>query len=104
MRVALPGLTALSMSPCLNDLIQSLLPSIYPILKQELSLSFAEIGLITLIFQVTASLLQPLVGVATDRKPQPFSLPVGMVCSLIGLLLPSPAPTLGLVLVPPAPM
>jgi MFS transporter, FSR family, fosmidomycin resistance protein len=97
-RTVLPILTALSLSHCLNDLIQSLLPSIYPILKQELSLSFAEIGLITLVFQVTASLLQPLVGIATDKKPQPFSLAVGMVCSLIGLLLLSRAHTLALVL------
>jgi MFS transporter, FSR family, fosmidomycin resistance protein len=98
-RVALPVLTALSLSHCLNDLIQSLLPSIYPILKQDLSLSFAEIGFITLVFQVTASLLQPMVGVATDRRPQPYSLAVGMVCSLIGLLLLSRAHTFALVLV-----
>ncbi len=58
-RTALPILTALSVSHCLNDLLQSLLPAIYPNLKQDLSLSFAEIGLITLVFQVTASLLQP---------------------------------------------
>lgn len=83
----LPILTALSASHFLNDLIQSLLPSVYPILKQDLSLSFAEIGLITFVFQITASLLQPFVGVFTDKRPLPASLAVGMVCSLVGLVL-----------------
>lgn len=83
----LPILTALSASHFLNDLIQSLLPSVYPILKQDLSLSFAEIGLITFVFQVTASLLQPFVGVFTDKRPLPASLAVGMACSLVGLVL-----------------
>lgn len=83
----LPILTALSASHFLNDLIQSLLPSVYPILKQDLSLSFAEIGLITFVFQVTASLLQPFVGVFTDKRPLPASLAIGMACSLVGLVL-----------------
>lgn len=83
----LPVLTALSASHFLNDLIQSLLPSVYPILKQDLSLSFAEIGLITFVFQVTASLLQPFVGVFTDKRPLPASLAIGMACSLVGLVL-----------------
>ena len=94
----LPILAALSASHFLNDLIQSLLPSIYPILKQDLALSFAEIGLITFVFQVTASLLQPVVGVFTDKRPQPASLPIGMACSLAGLLLLSRAHALWVVL------
>jgi len=69
---------AASFSHLLNDTIQSLIPAIYPVLKASFQLSFAQIGLITLTFQVTASLLQPLVGLYTDRRPQPFSLPVGM--------------------------
>ena len=99
MRATLPVLAALSLSHCLNDLLQSLLPAIYPILKQDLALNFADIGLITLIFQITASLLQPMVGMITDKRPQPFSLVVGMACSMIGLLLLSHAHTLGLVLI-----
>lgn len=94
----LPILTALSASHFLNDLIQSLLPSVYPILKQDLSLSFAEIGLITFVFQVTASLLQPVVGVFTDKRPLPASLAIGMACSLVGLLLLSRAHALWVVL------
>jgi MFS transporter, FSR family, fosmidomycin resistance protein len=98
MRATLPILTALSLSHCFNDLLQSLLPAIYPILKQDLSLTFAEIGLITLIFQITASLLQPMVGIVTDKRPQPYSLVIGMACSMVGLLLLSRAHSLGLVL------
>ncbi len=96
--LALPILTALSASHLVNDLIQSLLPAVYPILKQDLALSFAEIGLITFVFQVTASLLQPLVGIATDKRPRPGSLVVGMGCSLVGLLVLSGAHTLWIVL------
>lgn len=96
--LALPVLVALSASHFLNDLIQSLLPAVYPILKGELGLSFAQVGLITFVFQVTASLLQPVVGVYTDRRPLPASLPVGMACSLLGLLLLSRAHSLWVVL------
>ena len=71
----------------LNDLNQSLVPALYPILKTSYGLDFAQIGMITLAFQLTASMLQPVVGMVTDRHPQPFSLPVAMSCSLIGLLL-----------------
>jgi MFS transporter, FSR family, fosmidomycin resistance protein len=78
---------AASFSHLLNDTIQSLIPAIYPVLKASFQLSFAQIGLITLTFQVTASLLQPLVGLYTDRRPQPFSLPIGMAFSLVGLVL-----------------
>src|SRR5918911_565606 len=85
-RVAVPILAAISVSHLLNDLIQSLLPAIYPILKANYHLDFGQIGLLTLTFQLTASLLQPLVGTYTDKKPQPFSLVVGMGFTLIGLL------------------
>jgi FSR family fosmidomycin resistance protein-like MFS transporter len=84
--VAVPILAAISVSHLLNDLIQSLLPAIYPILKSSFHLDFGQIGLLTLTFQLTASLLQPLVGIYTDRKPQPFSLVVGMGFTLTGLL------------------
>jgi len=86
-KTALVVLGAISFSHLLNDMMQSLLPSIYPILKDEYALSFGQIGLITLTFQVTASLLQPVVGFATDKKPMPYALPVGMGSTLIGLLL-----------------
>ncbi len=85
-RVAVPVLAAISVSHLLNDLIQSLLPAIYPILKDNYRLDFGQIGLLTLTFQMSASLLQPLVGIFTDRRPQPFSLVAGMGFTLIGLL------------------
>ena len=66
--------------------MQALLPAIYPMLKSGFALSFGQIGLLTLIFQVTASLLQPIVGLYTDRRPQPYSLPLGMACSLLGMV------------------
>lgn len=84
---------AISFSHLLNDMIQSLILAIYPILKGDFSLSFGQVGLITLTYQLTASLLQPLVGMFTDRKPMPFSLPVGMGFTLGGLLLLSAAQT-----------
>ncbi|ACL57145.1 MFS transporter [Methylobacterium nodulans] len=84
-------LAALSLSHLLNDLIQSLLPAIYPLLKQSYRLDFGQIGLLTLGFQLTSSLLQPVVGLSTDRRPQPFSLAAGMLLSLAGLLLLSQA-------------
>ena len=80
-------LVAISFSHLLNDTIQSLIPAIYPILKQSFQLSFAQVGLITLTFQLTASLLQPFVGIYTDRRPQPYSLAIGMGFTLVGLLL-----------------
>lgn len=86
-------LAAISFSHLLNDLIQSLLPAIYPMLKGSFGLTFAQIGLITLAFQLTASLLQPLVGLYTDRRPKPFSLAAGMGLTLLGLLLLSVAPS-----------
>jgi FSR family fosmidomycin resistance protein-like MFS transporter len=78
---------ALSFSHFLNDMIQSLLPALYPMFKVNYALSFMQIGLIAATMQVTSSLLQPLVGMFADRRPQPYSLPVGMGVSLTGLLL-----------------
>jgi MFS transporter, FSR family, fosmidomycin resistance protein len=82
-----PILLAISFSHLLNDTIQSLIPSIYPMVKDSYQLNFAQIGIITLTFQLSASLLQPLVGFYTDKKPQPFSLATGMGFSLIGLIV-----------------
>jgi FSR family fosmidomycin resistance protein-like MFS transporter len=92
-------LGAISFCHALNDMFQSLLPSIYPILKASFHLDFGQIGLITLTYQLVASLLQPFVGLYTDRKPQPYSLPVGMGFTLIGLLLLSVAPNFNLLLI-----
>ncbi|MBZ9935125.1 MFS transporter [Mesorhizobium sp. BR1-1-16] len=86
-RTAFGILVAISMSHLLNDLMQSVISAIYPILKTEFSLDFGQIGIIQLVFQCTASILQPVVGIYTDKKPMPFSLPVGMGCTLLGLLL-----------------
>ncbi len=80
-------LVSLSVCHLLNDMNQSLVPAIYPILKTSYQLDFGQIGLITLAFQMTASMLQPVVGMVTDRHPRPFSLPIGMSCSLLGLLM-----------------
>lgn len=82
-----PIVLALSFSHFLNDLVQALLPAIYPIIKDAYTLDFGQIGLLTLAFQLTASLLQPVVGMITDRHPQPFSLVAGMGTTLVGLLL-----------------
>src|SRR6202171_2094044 len=79
-------LGAISVCHLLNDMLSSLLPSIYPLLKDSFHLNFAQVGLITLTYQTTASLLQPLVGFYTDKKPMPYSLPVGMGLTLVGLL------------------
>ncbi|SAL39341.1 major facilitator transporter [Caballeronia terrestris] len=84
-------LGAISFSHLLNDMIQSLILAIYPMFKSEFALSFGQIGLITLTYQITASLLQPLVGLYTDKHPKPYSLPVGMGFTLSGLLLMSVA-------------
>jgi MFS transporter, FSR family, fosmidomycin resistance protein len=91
-RAAFKILLAISFCHLLNDAIQSLLPAIYPILKNSFHLDFGEVGLIALTSQLTASLLQPLVGHYTDRKHQPYSLAVGMGFTLVGLLILSRAP------------
>nr|WP_246681671.1 MFS transporter [Methylobacterium sp. L1A1] len=95
---ALTVLLGLSLSHLLNDLVQSLLPAIYPLLKQSFHLDFGQIGLLTLAFQATASLLQPAIGLSTDRNPMPFSLAAGMAVSLVGLGLLSLAPTYAVLL------
>jgi len=78
---------AVSFCHCINDIMQSLLSAIYPLLKENYGLDFWQIGLLTFTFQVTASLLQPLIGMATDKRPMPYSLPYGMASSLIGLIV-----------------
>ncbi|MDV3058334.1 MFS transporter [Pseudomonas paracarnis] len=80
-------LGACALAHLINDLIQAVLPSIYPMLKANYGLSFTLVGLITLTFQLTASLLQPWIGYHTDRHPKPWLLPAGMVCNLIGILM-----------------
>ncbi len=91
----------LSLSFChlLNDMMQSLVPALYPILKDNYALSFGQIGLITLAFQFTASMLQPVVGMYTDKNPQPYSLMVGMGFTLVGLAMMSQATTYPVILV-----
>lgn len=97
-KTVFPVLIALSFSHLLNDALQSLIPSIYPLVKEKLALSFSQVGMITFTFQLTASLLQPLVGMYTDRKPKPYSLPIGMGFTLCGLVCLSMANTFPLVL------
>jgi FSR family fosmidomycin resistance protein-like MFS transporter len=96
---AIPILISLSFCHFLNDLIQSLIPALYPLLKSEFSLDFTQIGIITLAFQLTASLLQPTVGFYTDKNPKPFSLALGMGSTLLGLLLLSVAPSYAIILI-----
>ncbi len=91
-------LLALSFSHLLNDMMQSLIPALYPMLASTFRLNFAQVGLITLTFQLTASLLQPVVGMYTDRKPQPYSLAIGMAFTLMGLLLLAAASSFALVI------
>jgi len=80
-------LGAVALVHLFNDLTQAMLPSIYPMLKAQFGLNFTQVGLITLVFQCTASLLQPWIGLYTDRKPMPFLLPLGMCATLIGVLM-----------------
>jgi FSR family fosmidomycin resistance protein-like MFS transporter len=89
--IVLKVLVTLSLCHFLNDMVQSLIPAIYPILKNSFQLDFGQIGLITLTGQLTGALLQPFVGIYTDRKPLPYFLPVGMGFTLVGLLLLSTA-------------
>ena len=86
-------LGAISVAHMMNDMIQSILLAIYPMLKQNFALSFAQVGLMTLTYQMAASLLQPAIGLYTDKRPLPYSLPIGMGFTLSGLLLLSVAPT-----------
>lgn len=98
-RAMMPVLIALSLTHLLNDMIQSLIPAIYPIIKESYRLDFGQIGLITLTFQVSASLLQPAVGLYTDKHPMPYSMVVGMGFTLAGLIGLSYAGSYGLLLV-----
>jgi FSR family fosmidomycin resistance protein-like MFS transporter len=91
-------LAAISFCHLLNDMMQSLLPALYPMLKGSYALSFGQIGLLTFTFQLTASLLQPIVGVFTDRSPRPYSLAIGMGFTLVGLVLLAFAGNYGLLL------
>ena len=95
---AMAVLFAITCGHLLNDSVQSLLPALYPLLKASLQLNFTQIGLITLTFQLTASLLQPFIGVYTDHHPKPYSLATGMIFTLAGVALFSVARTFELVL------
>src|SRR5688500_2655761 len=97
-KTVFPVLFAISFAHLLNDLMQSVIPAVYPLIKDHFNLSFTEIGLITLTFQLTASLLQPIVGFYTDRKPLPMSLVAGMAFTFSGLVLFSIADSFGLLL------
>lgn len=97
--MAIGILLFISAAHFLNDTIQSLIPAVLPILKDRYGLTFAEVGLITLTIQMTSSLLQPFVGMATDRQPRPWALPCGMLFTLVGLLMLSRAGTLSFILV-----
>ncbi|WP_300704402.1 MFS transporter [Bacteroides sp.] len=85
-KIAFPILIALSVSHCLNDLLQSVISAAYPLLKTDLSLSFAQIGLITLVYQMSASVFQPITGLIFDKRPIAWSLPIGMTFSLVGIV------------------
>ncbi len=97
-RTAYPVLLAIAFSHLLNDTVQALVPAIYPLVKASFQLSYAQIGLITLTFQLTASILQPLVGHWTDKHPRPFALVGGMASTLIGLVLLSQAHSFPMIL------
>jgi len=97
-RTAFTVLVAISFCHLLNDMMQSLLPALYPMIKTSYALSFGEIGFLTFTFQVTASLLQPVIGSYTDRTPRPYSLAAGMAFTLVGLLLLAFAGNYGLLL------
>jgi FSR family fosmidomycin resistance protein-like MFS transporter len=98
-KVVYKVLVAISVCHLLNDMMSSLLPAIYPLLKTSFNLNFAQVGLITLTYQTTASLLQPMIGFYTDKRPRPFSLPVGMAATLVGLILLAAARTFPALLV-----
>lgn len=85
-KIAFPILIALSVSHCFNDLLQSVITAVYPLFKEDLSLSFAQIGLITLVYQMSASVFQPVIGLIFDKRPFPWSLPMGMSFTLVGIL------------------
>lgn len=84
--IAYPILIALSISHCLNDLLQSVITATYPLFKEDLTLSFAQIGLITLVYQMSASVFQPVFGLFFDKRPFAWTLPMGMLFTMTGLL------------------
>ncbi len=92
-------LFAIGLAHLLNDLIGGLMPALYPMLKSSYHLSFSQVGLIALTYQTTSSLLQPFVGLYTDRRPRPFSLMAGMACTLVGVILLSRASTMSAILI-----
>ncbi|MEB3754030.1 MFS transporter [Acinetobacter sp. MD2(2019)] len=89
---------AVAVAHLLNDLIQAVLPAIYPMLKANFSLSFVQVGLISMVYQITGSLLQPWVGLYTDKYPKPYLLPIGMCVTFVGILVLAFAPSFGLLL------
>jgi len=97
-KTSLSIIVAVSVCHLINDVMQSLLTAIYPILKDSYGLDFVQIGLLTFTFQVTASLLQPAIGMYTDKRPMPYSLPIGMASSLVGLIVLGFAQSYGLLL------
>lgn len=90
---------AVALAHLLNDLIQAVLPAIYPMLKTNFSLSFAQVGLISLVYQITGSLLQPWIGLYTDKNPKPYLLPLGMLVTLSGILLLAFSPSFTVLLI-----
>lgn len=97
-KIVFPVLWAASFCHLLNDMLQSLLPAVYPILRGDFALSFLQVGMLTFVYQLTASLIQPFIGAYTDRRPLPYSLPFGMAASASGLLILAFAPTYTLLL------
>ncbi|KEP69454.1 Fosmidomycin resistance protein [Thioclava dalianensis] len=97
-RASYSVLGAASLCHFLNDMIQSLLPAVYPILQGHFALSFVQVGCLTLVYQITASILQPFIGAYTDRRPLPYSLPFGMASSMLGLLTLAYAPSYAVLL------
>ena len=98
-RGAIAALAAVSVGHFLNDLLQAVFPALYPVLKGALALDFAQIGMIALVYQVTASVLQPVIGHYADRRPTPYALPLGMAFTLFGMLLLARADTYAMVLI-----
>lgn len=90
---------AAALAHLLNDLIQAMLPAVFPMLKTQFNLSFSEIGMIALVYQATASLLQPWIGLYTDKHPKPYLLPSGMLMTLIGIVLLATAGSYAMLLV-----
>lgn len=91
-------LLAISFAHLLNDMMQSVIPAVYPLLKEKFGFTFTQIGVITLVFQLTSSLLQPFAGRIADRHPRPYSLAIGMGFTLVGLLALAAAPSFGWIL------